>query len=417
MMERQAKLIDLDVNDGKNIVDALLSLVNSAMLSFQLEQLDNGNVPSLQMYENIEKSILQIERKLQDLRDEYDKISPEHPDGENPDALIYDLLSIVAFLFSKKQFEAAIISKLEKYLFFLSHYVSVSKNLSDFHVGIHNIQPQLSQYTAVLNSHMIKGAKSLLNGKSSANKLLIDDLLRLLVDAINYYEEKRPERLSSRRTSAFIQSQDEIADRKKNIGAPTKRTSDAFLEKDYTFIITFSTASKNASQISYLMWVFSTGFETIEGVQVELSDWGRGSLWVKLAIKIKGWVSKSEFFSLLKRTAQSLHDHYFNPNKSKIEVETAILNAELERKPTLIQSQELQEIDIKSKQLDLEDKQLELQLKKLTLIKETTALFKDAIIRVDSDFNIHIGEILLCSRTNGQLEIGEGLDGLNEDVE
>ena len=175
-----------------------------------------------------------------------------------------------------------------------------------------------------------------------------------------------------------------------------------------------------ASKLSYLIWSFSNAFESIEDVEVVIEDWGSGSKWAKLKVKIKSQAAKVDALFFLQKLRQLGQSTYAKKSmedlqkteaeKNKIITETDILKKEFERKEQLANLTEdmiLYEkaLDIEKKEADIEKQKLDNLEKKLSILEKASKLAMDGFVQQDNDFHAHINECLFLANKSEVLEI------------
>jgi len=172
----------------------------------------------------------------------------------------------------------------------------------------------------------------------------------------------------------------------------------------------------NSSQIGFLMWSMSKALESIDGVSVSLENWGNGSKFFNLKVRIKNLLAKEEVKQVLDKGRKAVESQYLDKpieevEKLKAEKEKTI--KETDNLLTKEQSNQLHEMEIERMEIELQNSKVELELKKIQLLKGYSELIKEGILVNDSNFQIKINEVLYLKK-EPQLTIGENIEIIAE---
>jgi hypothetical protein len=191
----------------------------------------------------------------------------------------------------------------------------------------------------------------------------------------------------------------------------------------------------NAAEIGYLLWTMSKSLESIDDIDVELVEWGEGSKWFHLKVRIKSLSSKVDLADVFKNLRQGLESVYHKKpidEIQKLEAEKNKLYADAskiakEEKNLMTQEQAYLKnqlslhkdlLDIQSKELENESKKAEVRLKNLEYLKGLSSLMKDGIIQNNSDIQILINDLVFFKQENKHIFLGDHeLLDLNERTE
>lgn len=143
----------------------------------------------------------------------------------------------------------------------------------------------------------------------------------------------------------------------------------------------------DASEMGFLIWSLAEALELVEGVQVTIEDWGRGSFWIKLKILFLDIAGKREVKEILEKArdaaiAEQLDKRIeetakLKAERLKIEEERAAIKAheavgESPEEAAVRRKLELQklEIEVASGKLSLQERRFELAKKVAYMVKE-----------------------------------------------
>ncbi|KRD08944.1 hypothetical protein ASE21_13925 [Flavobacterium sp. Root901] len=170
------------------------------------------------------------------------------------------------------------------------------------------------------------------------------------------------------------------------------------------------------SQIGFLMWSMSKALESIDGVSVFLEDWGNGSKFFKLKVKIQSLLAREEVKQVLEKGRQAAESQFLDrpiEEVQKIKAEKEKTIKETDNLLTKEQVTELHEIEVERKRIEVQDLKVELELKKMQLLRGYSELIKDGILVNDSNFQIKINDLLYLKK-EPQLVIGENIEIIAE---
>ncbi|HKR04826.1 MAG TPA: hypothetical protein VJY62_09335, partial [Bacteroidia bacterium] len=171
----------------------------------------------------------------------------------------------------------------------------------------------------------------------------------------------------------------------------------------------------DAGQIGYLILSISKALESIDGIKVELEDWGTSSRWVRLKVKIKSDVAKIDLKELINKVRQNIEGvlykksldeiQKFEAEKNKLNAETKKLIKETDNLDSKEISSAKKNLDllertlhIENMQADLEEKKLKNMAAKLDLIKKASELFGAAVVQQDGDVRISVNNCLFVEK-------------------
>ncbi|TAJ14053.1 hypothetical protein DMA11_06785 [Marinilabiliaceae bacterium JC017] len=160
------------------------------------------------------------------------------------------------------------------------------------------------------------------------------------------------------------------------------------------------------SSFSYLLWTLTESFEKIDGISLEIIELGRGSLWAKIKTVFENEVSKEECKNILNKSKKALESKYLD--KEILEVKKT--EKEIEGMPDAKHLKENRRLELENRRLQNEKLNIENKLKKLEFIKGISELVKQGMLKVDSDFQIMINDLLYTGIENGKIIQGEDLD-------
>lgn len=172
----------------------------------------------------------------------------------------------------------------------------------------------------------------------------------------------------------------------------------------------------SSSQIGFLMWSISSALESIDGVTVHLENWGNGSKFFNLKVRLENILAREEVKQVLDKGRKAAESHYLDrpiEEVEKIKAEKEKTIKETDNLLTKAQAEQLHDIEVERQQIELEDKKLELELKKIQLIRGYSELIKEGILMNDSNFQIKINEVLYVKK-EPQLTLGENIEIIAE---
>ena len=186
-----------------------------------------------------------------------------------------------------------------------------------------------------------------------------------------------------------------------------------------------------SNQISFTIWSISSGLETIEDLEVELEDCGKGSFWFNLLVKCKTELAKIEFKDIFKKVQAGVEAHFLTRTQSinektqaearKIEKETnqlpsenlAIMSNNLSVEDQKLQLEE-RKIRIEGMKADVKRKNLENVHMQLDLVEKASNLITSGIIKNDSDISIEVNDLLIFEVKDKKYIQGKDIDDVIE---
>jgi hypothetical protein len=188
---------------------------------------------------------------------------------------------------------------------------------------------------------------------------------------------------------------------------------------EWSVYIRFSDSKEkySAKKISNLVFIISSSFESIENVEAVLDNWGVGSRWVNLIVKIKKSISKEGIIDIIKELRRWVEVYYLKKPYGEIknsELTAKIKENELntdEKNGFTEASRELEiekvKIEIERKKLENERIKIENEAEKIKNIVSFSELIKEGIIQIDSDLQIIINECLYLNIKNGEYQFSD----------
>lgn len=162
---------------------------------------------------------------------------------------------------------------------------------------------------------------------------------------------------------------------------------------EMTIRIRFLDSNVSPSRAGQTLWCIGAAMESIEGVAVEIDDWGKGSLWSNIKVFIKNVWSRDEVREVLDKGRQAAVSHYLDrPTEEvrkltaecdKLEEEKATLEQRRLTEPDADQKYRLIELQIREKEQDVRAKELENRLKEIRVIKYASKLVCDGLLAAD----------------------------------
>lgn len=190
----------------------------------------------------------------------------------------------------------------------------------------------------------------------------------------------------------------------------------------------------NAAEIGYLIWSIAKALESIDDIEVELTEWGDGSKWFNMRIKIKSIASKVDLSQVLKQSLRAVEVFYTKKPLEEIdkyESEKNNLDAQTEKikKETILMHEDGDAellnkldihgkiLDIQKKEVEIEDKKADVRLKNAMYLKQLSELMTNGIIQNNSDIQILINDALYFNKHKNQTDYGNAdLLDVNEKV-
>ena len=167
----------------------------------------------------------------------------------------------------------------------------------------------------------------------------------------------------------------------------------------------------DAAQIGFLMWSLAGALNEIDGVSVELEDWGNGSKWFKLKVTMQNETAKEEVKQILSKVLAKLIAT--NPPPEALRSDTAN-EVQKEETPTIDTTTELKKLELERAKLELEERKMALQERKLNYINNLSDLVVKGILQNDSDLSIMINNLVFGERKDGVFTAGEDIEIIDE---
>lgn len=178
----------------------------------------------------------------------------------------------------------------------------------------------------------------------------------------------------------------------------------------------------NAKNISFLIYSFSAAIESLGDISIEIEDWGKGSRWIKLKLKISDAVSKLDLKDVLNKVRQQSdalinNKTYgevikFEAEAKKIEAEATKINKEAENMPTSSMASQKNELDILNQKMDIQKKYFELEIlgeelktKKMENQLKASKLINEGLIANDGNIQISINSCLYLDKTDNTFNL------------
>src|SRR4030095_7813352 len=221
-----------------------------------------------------------------------------------------------------------------------------------------------------------------------------------------------------RLTDSFLNNDDEIEEKIKKINFYELIERKFHFDEEVENIIwnvsvKFDSKEKyDAASIGYFLWTFAKALESIEGITVELDEWGEGSKWANLKIRIDKLSAKVDLKDILKQVRQQLEGVVYKKpldeiqkieaEKNKTLKETQMLPSKEEIDFNAAVDRELKLLQIKKEKAQIEDVKAETRLKNLEFLKGLSMLMKDGI-QNNSSIQLMINELLYIKLDSGVL--------------
>lgn len=174
----------------------------------------------------------------------------------------------------------------------------------------------------------------------------------------------------------------------------------------------------SASQIGYTIWAISSALEQIDGVEIDLEDWGKGSRWVRFKLKIRDILAKEEVKEVLDKSKNAIEAKYLDTpveEMKKIKAEREKLEKETESLVNAEDAEKIRKLQIEKLELDNEAAKVKIMQEKLNLIKGISDLATNGIIQNDSNMQILINDMLYLEKGEEGVRSGEDLEIIEED--
>lgn len=375
--------IDLDVieDDGKeSAVELIMACVEKGVIT---------GVVSVQSQENIEKLVLKIERFMQDLSDEETEIS--------------------SFTLNKINESLKIILPILK-----------SEEINRFNAGIiENYLTKLEKVSrTALSKNSIEDVKTLFKGLSIEelkenlkNQPISIKTYARVINRIVQTASDKVTLINYNNASAILAKVNDV-----NFGIHLVDFNKKDIETAWNIDLEIS--NKDDSKSIYSLWVLLEALKSIDGLEFEIEELSKGSIFAKIKVWFKSDEAKKEAEELLESTKKLAKgklekDYYENEKnksesekieieKKKLQNEIEITNSEDEKKRRLLEVEAL-EIENENKKLQNERLKLQLFLEKRQALSE---LLSDGIINSD-EYKLAINDALQIHKKNDDtIEIG-----------
>lgn len=383
---------------------------------------------------HLETTVLLLERLLQDLDDKtmkkdqidslnektltlleefYDLFEVLPNDAVLVDAICYNLMACITIIknITPKNFQISIRQLYKLYL------AKKARN------AVHNIKMSILRHRMVMGEkkhdlastwahyEALVGAVGTNEIENYIGKSILDNIQeRLLEDYFQFGDFSFYKTLSidelNRKLSKF------------DLHEPLERLfyleeGDSHFEWEMKFVISAENEIYSAKDISYLLYTFSSALEGIGDIEVELEDWGTGSRWAKLKIKIKDGASKLDVLDVLNKLRQQteglIHGKTYGEvkkeegNSKLVEARAEKVKKQAESMPNPDVVSQLKEIDlnldVQKKALEVESAKEDIRAKKIQNLKTISELLRDGIITNDGHLQLYINDCLYIDTT------------------
>lgn len=378
-------MIDLEIleQEGGNSFDIIMSHVEIVSLSEDIGDLK----------EKIERSILSIERKMQDLSD-IDTIEAK--------TIVKKTFEILKFIspILKENSSNHSLEQISTYLITLDSLVrnSIDKTLDEINLifwqlSPENLKQRFSSHGLVIpiNTYtgVIYGAFNAALGTLSAGRLLATGSSLREFQGEGFWNIEM-----------------------------TSELKDSNLEPEVWDMEIEINDTKNQHKALYTIWLFVESLNKINGVNVEIEEIRKGSIFSKLKIYFSSPEAKKEAQELLESTKKAAkgklekdfqHNEKtkaeaekFESEKNKIDNEIKQQNSEeAKRKREL----EIQAMEIENERMRLENEKLKLQVF-LEKKKALSELLAEELISHE-EFKLKLNQMMYISKKDDQIEVSE----------
>lgn len=181
--------------------------------------------------------------------------------------------------------------------------------------------------------------------------------------------------------------------------------------------IIFKDKHIDAVKTSYFLWNFTQLLGLIIDVNVEIYEWGRGSLFVKLKVLMKSLLAKDEVKEVLDKSRAAIKDFIEKPtlDKEKTISEIGKNRAEIEfiKKQTStipsIPVSEKDELDFRKYRAEVVKLELDNIKKEAEVIREFHQLNMEGIIGL-GDFDVYINKLPYLKKNNDIIIRGDDIE-------
>ncbi|MCB0752843.1 MAG: hypothetical protein KDC52_15335 [Ignavibacteriae bacterium] len=380
------KNIDLDIIDDEgqeSAVEIIMGNVERAVLV--------GTI-SITSKDQIEKLVLKIERFMQDLSDDNTETSKFTLKRIN------ESLKVILPILKSDDIDHMSLEVIENYLTNLEKIskIAVSKksvqeveslftglSLDELKQNLENTKVSIWTYASAINGII----ETTSNKVTLINYSNASDILRMVTSV------KMPNKL--------------LAKDEENIK-----------ENDLTWDLDLKISNKDDSKSIYSLWLLLEAFKSIDGLEFEIEELSKGSIFAKIKVWFKSEEAKKEAEELLESTKKfakgKLENDYYENEKNKSEAEKVqvekeklqsemdLANSDEEKKRRLLELEAL-EIENENKKLQNERLKVQVFLEKRQALAE---LLSDGIIN-NQEYKLMINQVLqIHKKEDDSIEIG-----------
>ena len=380
------KNIDLDIIDDEgqeSAVEIIMGNVERAVLVGAI---------SITSKDQIEKLVLKIERFMQDLSDDNTETSKFTLKRIN------ESLKVILPILKSDDINHMSLEVIENYLTNLEKIskIAVSKksvqeveslftglSLDELKQNLENTKVSIWTYASAINGII----ETTSNKVTLINYSNASDILRMVTSV------KMPNKL--------------LAKDEENIK-----------ENDLTWDLELKISNKDDSKSIYSLWLLLEAFKSIDGLEFEIEELSKGSIFAKIKVWFKSEEAKKEAEELLESTKKfakgKLENDYYENEKNKSEAEKVqvekeklqsemdLANSDEEKKRRLLELEAL-EIENENKKLQNERLKVQVFLEKRQALAE---LLSDGIIN-NQEYKLMINQVLqIHKKEDDSIEIG-----------
>jgi hypothetical protein len=181
----------------------------------------------------------------------------------------------------------------------------------------------------------------------------------------------------------------------------------------YEWNIEFKFEDGNRPDQIGLILIVLAKLELIDDVEVELSDWGRGSFWAKIKLKTSTFLAKEEVKEVLDKARKATESQLLDrpiEDVRKIKAEADKTESEAGSIMSKEQSKEFNNLLIEQKRAEIAKLKVETKLAKIKGLKDLSKLIQDGLLGIDSDYQILINELLFIGQKDSKLMEGESMN-------
>ena len=373
----------LDVSKSNDVFDKFIRTIERLNLS------DSQNAPALR---ELDKRIHQLDRILQDLQDNNDPQSKLIADGINTVANFW--LLVIDNIDPSYEFILALVYHVQA-LYLLA---ITSLHTSDDEEVIANFGRLVSGNT-IIYAFLHKQEESGL--KVSITNYQHDD------NIFQSIAEHMINEMHSNGVSTAFEANWAFA----NVFAPTGKPEVERRVRDFEWDmkVTFS-SDYDPAKIGFFLWSVASALNSIDGVTTEITDWGNGSRWAKIVIKMKDILAKKEVKEILEKGRDAAVSQYLEApvvNVNKTKAETELISAQAKQLPDGEHLSRMRELELQEKEAQVRSMHLDNLAKQFELIAKASQMVKAGLVSVDS-VQIDINDALFYVKK--QNVIGKGED-------